>query len=233
MFADIRQYVLVLLLLAAQIGFWTHAHTIKPQLGIVPEPVSKATLQAVSFGDTQFIFRLMGLTIQNAGDSFGRFTALKLYDYKKLHQWFLLLDSLDRDSDFVAPMASYYYSQTQKYEDVRYVVDYLYQHASDRVETKWWWLVQAIYLADHKVKDKNLALQVAKPLIGARNIPVWAQQMPAFVYEKRGEGQQAAAIMQGIIQGAESGTIPENDMRFMKYFLDERLKAEGLEIKQK
>ena len=182
--------------------------------------------------DEQFFFRVLALNIQNAGDTYGRFTALNKYDFKKLYAWFKLLDEMDNTSNMLPSLATYYYSQTQHVPDVRYMVDYLYEHSSWRPEVKWWWLVQATYLANHKLKDKELALKVAQPLVNARTIPIWAQQMPAFIHEQRGEMDEALAIMENIQKDLKD--IPQGELNFMKYFVEERLqKLEDIEKKQK
>ena len=104
---------------------------------------------------------------------------------------------------------------------MRYVVDYLFEHSAFRPETKWWWLVQATYLANHKLENKTMALKMSEPLKNARTIPIWAQQMPAFIHEQRGEMQEALEIMENIKNDIKD--IPQGELNFMKYFIDERL----------
>jgi hypothetical protein len=144
------------------------------------------------------------------------------YDFAKLYAWFLLLDSLDDESNYIPFVASYYYSQTQYVPDVRYVVDYLYQYSIFRVQQKYWWLAQAVYLAQHKLHDSDLALKLAAPLEHADNAPFWVRQLPAFVHESRGEMGDAMRIMEDI--RANSKDIPPGELRFMTYFVNERLK---------
>ena len=214
--------VALLSLLFLQGVFWWQTHTRLPEMGIVPDVPGEVALQAMAFGDEEALFRLHALGLQNAGDTFGRFTALYKYDFKRLYHWFIALDSLNRESNYLPAMAGYYFSQTQYAPDVRYIVDYLEQHASGRVEKKWWWLVQAIYLSTQKLKDSERALEIAKQLEGQFNIPLWAQQMPAFVHEKRGEFDAAAKIIQHILDSEK--TLPQGELNFMRYFVEERIK---------
>lgn len=208
-------------ILGLQIAFWYHTHDIVPDMSIVPNVPGEDTVQALSLGDSQAFFRVLGLQIQNAGDTFGRFTALKKYDYNKLYHWFRLLDQLDDDSNYIPSMATYYFSQTQNTKDVKYVVDYLIEHSAHRPDQKWWWLVQAIYLAGHKLEDQDLALKVATPLTHAKNVPVWVKQMPAFVYEKRGEMGAALKIIEGVLENTDK--LSQGELNFMRYFVEERL----------
>jgi len=118
-------------------------------------------------------------------------------------------------------MASYYFSQTQNANDVRYLVDYLDDYASDRPKEKWWWLVQASYLATHKLNDSARALAIAQKLSGVRGIPIWAQQLPAFIHEQRGEFGEALAIIEDVLKHPED--YSQGELNFMRYFVDERL----------
>lgn len=222
----IRRYGVFLVLCAAQVLFWSHSRTIVPNMAIVPDVPGKDVVKALSLGDEQFYFRVLALHIQNAGDTYGRFTPLKDYDYSKLAKWFELLDSLDNRSNYIPMLATYYYSQTQNVPDVRYIVDYLSAHVEGRVETKWWWLIQAMYLANHKLEDKDLALQVGKPLIEAKTIPFWARQFPAFIYEQKGELAEALYVMEHVLKGYEKEKLSRADFNFMKYFIEERLQEE-------
>lgn len=205
----------------AQGVFWWRTHDISPDIGIVPDVPGVETIQALSFGDEQALFRYLGLTIQNAGDTFGRFTALYKYDYFKLYHWMRLLDSLDDTSNYMPSMATYYFGQTQRGSDVKYIYDYLVEHAAHRPKEKWWWLVQAAYLANHKLDNQELALKAAKPLENTRGIPLWAQQTPAFIYEKQGEMGAALKIIEAIMESEE---VEQGELNFMRYFVEDRLK---------
>lgn len=218
----LRNYLALALFLLLQLGFWWQTRDIKPEIGIVPDVPGKEAMHALAFGDDQFYFRVLSFMIQNSGDTYGRFTSLRYYDFNKLYHWFNLLDEFDRESNMIPSLATYYFSQTQNTEDVRYVVDYLYAHSTRDIQRKWWWLLQSIYLAQHKLKDMDLALKVAKPLV-SEGVPVFAQQMAAVVHEKRGEMQDALNIMETIQQNAKD--IPDADLKYMRYFIDERLKT--------
>jgi len=216
----LRHYLLLMLCVCLQFGYWFETKNIKPDMGIVPDVPGRKEIHALTFGDDEFYFRVLSLMIENAGDTFGRFTALRYYDFNKLYHWFNLLDELDSRSNMIPSMASYYFSQTQNTADVRYVVDYLYTHSVRDVPHKWWWLLQSIYLAMHKLNDMDLALKVSAPLVNDK-VPVWAQQMAAVVREKRGEMEDALHIMETIRDNAKD--IPDADLKYMTYFVKERL----------
>lgn len=221
-FIWLRKYGWFALFLLLQVSFWRGSRDLLPDLGIVPDVPGKTAVKAISFGDEEFYFRLLALDLQNAGDTFGRFTELYKYDFKKLYAWFTLLDTLNRESDYMPFLASYYFAQTQHPQDTRYVVDYLYEHGVDRPQKKYWWLAQGAYIAEHKLKDENLALKLAAPLEQAKDAPFWVRQLPAFVHEKRGEMDDALRIMESIKENTKD--IPAGELNFMKYFVEERIK---------
>lgn len=210
-----------LLALAAQGAFWNHSRSVMPQLGIVPAVPGERTVRALSFGDEEAFFRLLALNIQSSGDTFGRFTALYKYDFNKLYHWFRLLDGLDDESNYLPAMATYYFSQTQNPNDVRYIVDYLDEYTEGRAKEKWWWVTQASYLASHKLGDSQRALELANKLRGVTGIPIWAQQLSAFVHEERGEFGEALDIIQEILK--DPTQYSQGELNFMKYFIEERL----------
>lgn len=209
------------LFFSLQVLFWVETKPLKPQMDVVPAVPGELAVKALSFGDNEFLFRLLGLHLQNFGDTFGRFTALREYDFGRLSRWFGLLDKLDRESDYIPTLASYYFSQTQNTPDVIYVVQYLRDHSEDRINQKWWWQAQAVYLANNKLNDSDLALELAKPLLYAKDVPIWVNQLPAFIYEKRGEFGDALAIMQHVQENAAS--IKPGELNFIRHFIEERL----------
>lgn len=196
---------------------------IYPEMVITPNVPNELAVKALSFGDKQFYFRTLAFEIQNAGDTYGRFTPLKDYDYEKLKQWFLLLDTLDYRSNFTPALASYIFSQTQHTPDVKYIVEYLDHHASQDLQNKWWWMSQAVYLARHKLENKEWALELAYKLASSPNkdMPIWARQMPAFLHEDLGEKQAALAIIQALAQDFDN--LKPGEVNFMNYFIQERL----------
>lgn len=219
--------IALIFILSSQITLWFNTKHIKPEMIIVPNVPSFTTIAILSLGDLQFYFRNLSFKIQNAGDSWGRFTALKDYNYEKLQAWFYLLDRLDNKSNFVPSLASYYYSQSQNVMDNKYIVEYLEDHAKNDITNKWWWMTQAVYLANHKLEDKKLALRLAYHLTNIPkdvNVPFWVRQMPAFIHEDMGETSAAKKIIIDILTNFNKFTPGE--LNFMEYFIKERLKDE-------
>lgn len=211
-----------------QIFFWQKTESIKPPLELVPPAPSKYLVAAASLGDKEFLFRVMATRLQNSGDVFAGFVALKRYDYSRIYQWLKALDELNDRSHFAPSLAAYIYSQTQKHEDSRYIVDYLDEHSSKDIDHNWWWLFQAVYIARNNMGDINRALELAQKLSqnNAPNAPIWTKQMPAFIYEEMGDGCMSFRVIQKILNESESGIrqVDSEELNFMRYFIRERLR---------
>lgn len=210
-----------------QILFWFKTENIKPSVYVVPPLPNKYSIEALSLGDKEFYFRILASKIQNAGDTFGRFTPLKEYDYEKLYQWWKILDSLNDKSNLIPTLASYYYSQTQNIEDNIYIVKYLDEHSSKDLDKNWWWMYQAIYIANISLKDHQLALKLAYKLSKAdvKKAPLWIKEMPAFIHSRYGEDCEAFAIISRLLKENENGIhkIKAEELSFMNHFIKQRL----------
>jgi hypothetical protein len=218
---------LFVLAFACQIFFWKKTESIKPHFDIVPPAPSQYLISALSLGDKEFLFRILATRLQNSGDVFAGFVALKNYDYSRIYQWMTALDSLNSKSNFTPALAAYYYSQTQNKPDLHYVIDYLDEHSARDVDANWWWLFQAIYIAKNNLGDINRALDLAYKLSqnNAKNAPFWTKEMPAFIHEEMGDGCMAFSVIEKLIKESESGArqIKAEELNFMRHFINERL----------
>ncbi len=215
------------LFLILQIIFQLKTQHIKPNIHVVPNVPSKHLVRALSLGDKEFYFRVLALKIQNAGDTFGRFTPLKNYNFEKLYRWFTLMDSLNSDSRVIPSLASYYYAQTQNKEDTIHIIKYLDDHAKIDIDKHWWWLYQAVHIARLALNDDELSLELAYKLSenNAKEAPLWTRQLPAFLSAQMGRDCEAFFIINQMLKDNESGKRPitAREMEFMRHFIRERL----------
>jgi hypothetical protein len=218
---------LFLFTFAFQIFFWKETEELKPSFDIVPPAPNQYLVSALSLGDNEFLFRALATRLQNSGDVFAGFVALKNYDYSRIYQWMKMLDGLNDKSHFVPSLATYYYAQTTNKPDTRYIIDYLDEHSIKDIDANWWWLFQAVYIATNSLKDMDRALDLAKKLAqnNAKNAPLWTKQMPAFIGEQMGDGCLAFGVVQKLINESENGTrqIKPEEMNFMRHFINDRL----------
>ncbi len=213
----------VLITLSLQAAFWWQTRELQAGWEGVPPAPAHPVAKALAMGDGQFLYRAMTFVLQNMGDEGGRVTPLRDYDYQRLGRWFFLLDRFDPKSEFLPVLVGYYYSQSQNLDDVRVVISYLTHIAIRDPVRNWRWLAHAIYLARHKVGDMNLALSLAYRMAAIRGpgIPIWAQQMPAFVLAEVGEKEAARNLMEAIMDSQTD--LEPSEIEFMRDYIENRL----------
>ncbi len=213
----------VLITLGFQAAFWWQTRDVRAGWEGVPPAPSNQVAKALAMGDGQFLYRAATFVLQNMGDEGNRVTPLKDYDYQRLGQWFSLLDRFDPISEYLPVLVGYYFSQSQNPDDVRVVISFLAHIAIRDPDRNWRWMAHAIYLARHRVKDMNLALSLAYRMAAMQSpeIPIWAQQMPAFVLTDVGETEAARDLMEAILDSQPD--LDPSEAEFMRNFIDDRL----------
>jgi hypothetical protein len=183
--------------LAANVIFWFSLRDMQAKWGNVPPAPKEHFAAFYGLGDEAFAYRINGLMLQNMGDTGGRVTALKDYDYDTLTDWFYLQDKLDPVSDYIPFLASFYFSGTQDPEKFRPVLSYLEMVGVRTEGIKWKWLVQGVFFARHKLKDLNRALELANVLAKAENpdIPHMFRNLPALVLNEKGDSREAYGLL--------------------------------------
>lgn len=166
-------------------------------MGILPNLPRERAIPALAFGDEQFLFRYLALNLQNAGDTGGRVTPLRDYDYGQVIKWLELLNGLDLRSHWPISMANGYFGQTPKIEDVRPIVRYMQGHVAQQPELKWPWLVNGVFLSRHRLKSDWLALDVARQLAAYdyADMNSASLQMPPLVLDDLGQLNKAVEEM--------------------------------------
>ena len=164
--------------------------------------------------------QLTYLAPQNFGDTGGRSTALKDYNYETLSKWFFLMDHLDAQSDYIPYLASYYFGSTQDVSTLYPVLDYLEHVGSQKEGQKWRWLAHAVYLARFRINDYDKALELAKTLASIEydDAPNWVKQMPAFVLSAKGDKKAAYAMLLEILKTSGKKLHP-NEIAAMKAYI--------------
>ncbi len=218
---------LFILIFVCQVFFWRISEKYRVNYDIVPPAPSRHFIKATSFGDEEFLFRILSLRLQNSGDIFAGFVSLKKYDYSRIYDWMTILDKLNSESQIIPSLASYYYSQSSILEHKNYILKYLDEHSSRDIDKNWWWLFQATFIAKKDLNDLDKALYFAQKLAKneAKEAPLWTKQMPAFISEKKGDGCMAFKVIKNLIDESETGKrqISAEEMNFMRHFINNRL----------
>lgn len=204
----------------AHAAFSIHNRGIKSAWANVPPVPAGNTASMLALGDKELAYRMIGITLQNLGDSGGDVTPLKDYDYDRLGQWFYLEDKLDPHSNFVPLLAAYYYGSTQNPAQLDPVIDYLKMVGMRPEGQKWRWLAQAVYLARFRQHDFKKARGLADTLAASYRpgMPSWTLQMPAFIATDEGDKKAAYDIMISILKDSSDKLNP-NEVNFMVWYI--------------
>ena len=214
---------LLLILLIINVILSTNINKYRKSLVIEPVCIAPNALYAnyLKKEDSQLFFRIGTFIIQNFGNNYGNFTPLVEYDYERLYSWFKFMDNLDKKSNFIPTIATFYYANTKEKNQIMKIVDYLIEYSKNNLEEKWWWLLQATYIAKYKLKDSQLAKNLSKPLIDVKNIPTWAKMTHAIILSDLNEYESAYEVSNMIIQNNKNDNILNDN--YMNFFIQEKL----------
>ncbi len=221
---DRKLQIFIALTLFVNIALWFSVRFVQATWANVPPAPDPKYAAMSALGDKSFAYRINSLMIQNFGDTGGRVTALKEYDFDELTKWFFLQDTLDERSNFIPNLAGYYFSGVQEPEKFRPVLDYLEMVGVRPYGEKWRWLAQGVFLARFVIQDMDRALEMAELLsnLDVDDIPIWTKQMPAFVKNARGEKEAAYGLMLEILKTSADKMHP-SEVYSMRIYMCTRL----------
>lgn len=221
-----QAYLVLFCILALNVALWSASRHVRAKWGGVPPAPSEKTAASMTLSDRQFAYRVGALTLQNIGDTGGRSTAFKYYDYNKLKAWFNVLLKLDKTSDHVPMAAAFYFGAIPSgKEQIQIIVDYLAEVGQNTDEDKWRWLAHAIYLARYKLDDIDQAFELSLILSEMEPIgdalPLWAKQMHVFIRKARGEKEAARSLLEALL--LTDPNLSPNERNFVRSYLVEQL----------
>jgi hypothetical protein len=186
----------IILAVAHGIFAWSNRE-LRPELAVLTPPPGALAREALSFGDGQFFYRTSVLNLQTVGDEGGRVTRLSDYNYDYVLGWLEALAALDPLSHHYIMLAVRYFGFTPDLTSVRRLVDFVVADASADPQRKWYWLTQAMVMADHTLADLDYTLQIAEQLAAYDfpGLPSWLLLFPAVVLEKMDRFEEALALL--------------------------------------
>lgn len=203
----------------AQIAFGYLHRGLKVEEPVMPPAPTPAALQAMAFGDAQFLYRQLVLDVQNFGDTGGRITRMTDYPIEDVLAWLRTLDSLDDNAAHHLLLAVRYFAQTRDTNAVRQLVAYVGERADRNPQRHATWVPDVVYIAERRLDDPQLALQLGDIIDrhDPASVPVIVRQLPAFLHEKAGDFAGAAAIMKRV--QASRPTVSDDEKLFMENYI--------------
>jgi len=215
-----RATVLLVIAAMAQAAFAVLNRDIRPNWEILDPPPTERALALSSFGDTQFLYRILAMELQNAGDEGGRVTPIKAFDMNRVVAWMDLLDTLDARADHHVALALRYFSLNQNIPSIRPLVLFAMRHVDKNPTQKLNWLSAALLMAELRLKDQSLVLEIADQM-GRYDDPIIntsAYMIAPLLREKLGDLPGALAGMRRAL-AMTSHRANEFDLAYMKQFI--------------
>jgi len=194
----------------------------------LPTAATESEALFYGYGDVELSYRNIGLMLQNAGDTGGRVTNFKDYDYQMVEDWLWLTDKLDSQSNYVPGLAAYYFGAAKKPEQLAHLIDYLAHVGMDTKNERWRWLAHAIFLARFKLDDQPRALKMARQLeaMSTPDMPGWTKVMPAYVMKTMGKKKEARDLLLLILADPHALT-DRADMNQSCWYINKNLREPG------
>lgn len=196
--------------LGAQLAFGFSMRDVRPNWEILEPPMSDRALAAASFGDRQFLYRIMAMELQQAGDDGGRVVPIKDYDVELVVAWLEMLDRLDVRAHHHVGLAMRYFSLNQDKLATEPLVRYAMRHVDRDPRRKLDWLSQALMIAEVRLKNPTLSLEIADQM-GRYEFPdvnPIAYQIAPVMREKMGDLRGAVAGMERALRLTRDRATP-------------------------
>ena len=186
----------------------------------LPAPPTATAVRLASLDSPVFAAQLLMLWLQSFDVQPGISLSFRELDYTRIQGWLKLILHLHPQGQYPLLSAARVYAEVDDPPRQRSMLAFVADQFEDDPTRRWQWLAHAVYVAKHRLKDRELALQLAERLAAHREnlaIPSWATQMNIFVLEELGEIESAKVLLGGLL---ESGQITDPHER---WFLSKRL----------
>lgn len=179
---------------------------LKPTVESLPHAPPLAWLRVLGLGDEAFLSRLLVLWLQGYGYQPGISLSYKEISYPRLTEWLAASLELDPEHDYPLLLASRVYAAVNDPPRQRMMLDFVASQFIQRPAERWRWMAHAIYVAKHRLKDEQLALEYARLLTENTQpgeAPGWARQMQVFILADLGETEAAKVLLGGLVESGE------------------------------
>lgn len=200
---------LVAIALSAHIGIRLGSSGPGIQVQELPEPASTALLNLYAAGEPEILAALSMLWLQSFDNQPGVSLPLSRLHYPALSRWLERISELDPRSRYPLFSACHIYARVNDPEKKRRMVQFVHQQFLKYPAQNWQWAAHSVILARHQLNDLPLASRIAADIrryATADQVPHWARQMEIGLLESRGEYQDAALLIGGLL---DSGKITD------------------------
>ncbi len=192
----------------------------RARIAALPAAPSSGALRVLAGGDSRLAARCVMLWLTSFDTQPGVSLPYAALDYGRLRDWLALALDLDPSAQYPLLAASRLYGEVGDPARSRAMLDFVAARYAEDPARRWPWLAHAVFVAQHRLRDAQLAQRYARLLAEAppsTGIPGWARQLEIFVLEELGELEAARILLGGLL---DSGRISDAHERA---FLAQRL----------
>jgi len=208
--------VLPVTALAAQVFWFSLQPEPAAQARELPPAPSADVLRVLSLDDPLTASRVAMLWLQSFDNQPGVSIPFIRLDYDRVISWLDVCVRLDGKSQYPLLAASRLYTYPPDETRIRKMLDFVYKKFFEDPGRRWIWMAHAVYVAKHRLKDLDMALQYARAIrlnTNARAVPDWIRDMEIYVLEDMGEVEAAKILIGGLLA---AGNISDpNEIRFL------------------
>ncbi|HEY7840843.1 MAG TPA: hypothetical protein VIC61_04685 [Gammaproteobacteria bacterium] len=208
--------VVLALALAAQILMHGSGAPPRAEARDLPGPPQLSVLRAFAFGEEAALSGVLMLWLQAFDHQPGISVPFRELDYERVVAWLDRILALEPRAQYPLLSAARVYTEVPEDGRRRRMIGFVREKYPEDPARRWPWMAHAVFVANHRIGDPGLALDLARELrVHAPEdvVPSWARQMELFVLEDLGEEEAAKVLLGGLI---ESGAVSDpNEIRFL------------------
>jgi len=209
-------------LIKLQVAWHHHNINLETRYTHLSPPVNDKVIQLLSLNDPVTAAKMLMFYLQAHDNQPGISIPFLKLDYTVVIEWLRQALRLDKHIQYPLLAASRIYSEVNDEIKQRQILDFVAEEFLKLPEKRWQWLAHAIFVAKHKIKDNELALEYAKQLrlnTTEDQAPNWARHMEIYILEDMNEIEAAKVLIGGLL---ESEKIKDaNEIRFLQKRLQE------------
>lgn len=206
--SSVPAWVTGLVTIALLIHIGIRLSGVRPTIHVqdLPEPASPALLNLYAAGEPEILSALSMIWLQSFDNQPGVSLPLSRLHYPTLSRWLERISELDPRSRYPLFSACHIYARVNDQEKKRLIVQFVHRQFLKNPAQYWQWAAHSVILAKHQLKDLQLASRIAADIrryTTADQVPHWARQMEIGLLESRGEYQDAALLIGGLLDSGE------------------------------
>lgn len=199
-------FALLVLALVLQLALHAHHGSAAIRQEPLPVPPPARSLDLASLGEPVALSKTLMLWLQGFDHQPGISIPFLQLDYDHLIGWLDRVVYLDPKGSYPLLSAVRIYSEVPDEKKKRQVLNFVHRQFLQDPDGRWQWMAHAVYVAKHRLQDKQLALQYARDLrqnTTPQTAPDWARQLELFVLEDLGDLESAQILLGGLIDSGE------------------------------